>query len=129
MDQPLNQWLTGKKIGEFKYLKNEKNFLDEIKNVFHNFWRVIIWWKIKIWQKIAQALILVNDPKQPLHVRNSIKNRIFWKRIIKKPLKSWLFLNNLVPFNKQDHEKNKRGLELVTSPSSAYKTNSGKLFY
>ena len=32
-----------------KYLKNEKSFLDEIKNIFHSFWRAINWWKIKIW--------------------------------------------------------------------------------
>ena len=32
--------------------------------------------------------ILVNNPKQPLHARNSFKNKIFWKRIIKNPLKS-----------------------------------------
>ena len=25
------------------------------------------------------------DPKQPLHARNSLKGKIFWKRIIKKP--------------------------------------------
>ena len=30
-------------------------------------------------------LILVNNPKQPLHAVNSFKNKIFWKRIIKKP--------------------------------------------
>ena len=33
-------------------------------------------------------LILVNNPKQPLHARNRFKNKIFWKRIMKKPLKS-----------------------------------------
>ena len=31
LDQPLKQWLTGMKIPEFEYLKNEKSFLDEIK--------------------------------------------------------------------------------------------------
>ena len=25
-------------IQKFKYLKNEKSFLDEIKNIFHSFW-------------------------------------------------------------------------------------------
>ena len=34
------------------------------------------------------SLILVNNPKQPLHARNSFKNKILWKRIIKKPWKS-----------------------------------------
>ena len=27
--------------------KNENGFLDEIKNIFHSFWRAIIWWKNK----------------------------------------------------------------------------------
>ena len=35
-------------IPKFEYLEKEKSFLDEIKNVFHSFWRAIIWWKIKI---------------------------------------------------------------------------------
>ena len=33
-------------------------------------------------------LILVNNPKQPLHARNSFKNKLFWKSNIKKPLRS-----------------------------------------
>ena len=38
----LKQWLTGKKEGKtkiqkFKYLKNEKSFLDEMKNILHSF--------------------------------------------------------------------------------------------
>ena len=61
LDQPLKQWLTGNKIEgktkiqKFKYLKNEKIFLDEIKNIFDSFWRAIIGWKIKIWWKIADT--------------------------------------------------------------------------
>ena len=38
-----------------EYLKNEKSFLDEIKNIFHSFWGAIIWLKIKIWSKIADT--------------------------------------------------------------------------
>ena len=40
-------------------------------------------------QKLAPDpfLILVNNPKQPLHARTSFKNKILWKRIIKKALK------------------------------------------
>ena len=34
---------------KFEYLKNEKSFLDDIKKIFHSFWRAIIWCKIKIW--------------------------------------------------------------------------------
>ena len=42
LDQPLKQWLTGEKKGKtkiqkFEYLKNEKNFSGEIKNIFHSF--------------------------------------------------------------------------------------------
>ena len=33
----------GKKLQKFEYLENEKSFLDEIKNIFHSFWRTIIW--------------------------------------------------------------------------------------
>ena len=41
-EQPLKQWLTGRKKGEdgnqkCEYLKNEKSFLDEMKNIFHSF--------------------------------------------------------------------------------------------
>ena len=35
------------KLQKFKYLENEKSFLDEIKNIFHSFWRAITWWKNK----------------------------------------------------------------------------------
>ena len=33
-------------------------------------------------------LILVNNPKQPLHAKNSFNNKTFCKRIIKNPSKS-----------------------------------------
>ena len=36
-------------------------------------------------------LILLNNPKQPLHAINYFKNKIFWKTIVKKPLKSKLY--------------------------------------
>ena len=55
-------------------------------------------------------LILINNPKQPLHA------------------KLCFFLWNPVPFHEQDYE-NKRGLELVTSPFSGYKPNSEKSLY
>ena len=35
------------KIQKSEYLKNEKSFFDEIKNIFHCFWTAIIWWKNK----------------------------------------------------------------------------------
>ena len=36
-------------------------------------------------------LILVNNPKQPFYARNSFKFKIFWKKIIKRPLKKLTF--------------------------------------
>ena len=49
-DQPFKQLLTGEERGEkgntkSEYLKNEKSFLAEIKNIFHYFLRM--WWKKK----------------------------------------------------------------------------------
>ena len=35
------------KLQKFEYLENEKSFLDEIKNIFYSFQRVIIWGKNK----------------------------------------------------------------------------------
>ena len=50
-----NGW-QGEKEGKvqkhkFEYLENEKSFLDEIKNIFHSFWRPIIWWRKKFLKK------------------------------------------------------------------------------
>ena len=49
-DHPLKKWTTGEKrkkerqkIEKREYLKNENNFLDEIKSIFHNYIRAIIW--------------------------------------------------------------------------------------
>ena len=71
--------------------------------------------------------ILVNNPKQPLHARNSFKNKVFWKGLVKNLLKSQLY------FFFQTHSllmdkfiKNKGGLELVNSRSSGYETSSQK---
>ena len=47
-----------------------------------------------------------NNPKQPLHARNLFKNKIFWKRIIKKPVTLFLPLNP-VPFNGPSSQKQK----------------------
>ena len=35
------------KIQKPEYLENEKSFLDELENIFHSFWRAIIWWENK----------------------------------------------------------------------------------
>ena len=39
--------MEGEKLQKMEYLKNKKNFLNEIKYIFHSFWRAIIWWKKK----------------------------------------------------------------------------------
>ena len=40
-----------------------------------------------VYQKVAPNpfLILLNNPKLPLHARKYFKNKTFWKSIIKKP--------------------------------------------
>ena len=72
-------------------------------------------------------LILLNNAKQPFQARNPFKNKVFWKKINKKPLKklSSFFLSNLL----DKVTKNKRGLELVTSPSWGHETSSEKFLY
>ena len=54
-------------------------------------------------------IILLNNQQQPLHARNYFKNKVFWKRIIKKPFKklTLCFLSNPVPFNGQSYQKEK----------------------
>ena len=53
-------------------------------------------------------IILVNNPKQSSHARNSFKNKIFWKRIVNKPLKkSTLSFFFSVLFNGQSYQKEK----------------------
>ena len=47
---PFEPGKSGKeegKIQKFEYLGNGKSFLDEIKSIFHSFWRAIILWKNK----------------------------------------------------------------------------------
>ena len=62
-------------------------------------------------QKLAPDpfLILLNNPKQPLHARNSFKNNIFWKKDYQEALKklTLFFLLNPVAFNGQSHTKQK----------------------
>ena len=42
-----------KNLQTFEYLQNKKSFYDEIKNIFYNFLRIIIWWKNKNLIKIS----------------------------------------------------------------------------
>ena len=52
-------------------------------------------------------LILINNPKQPLHARNSFKNKKDHYKKIFKTL-TLFFLSNPVSFNAQEYEKQKR---------------------
>ena len=53
-------------------------------------------------------LILVNNPKEPLHARNYFKNKIFWKRFIKNPKLSQLyFFFRTQSLNVQNYQKQK----------------------
>ena len=94
MDRPLRQWLTrrkkrGRQIQKFEYLENKKSFLDEIKSIFHSFWRATIWLKKKHLMKIADTSFnrqscSKNEPNIKLNhifivqisfcARNAIKN-------------------------------------------------------
>ena len=62
-------------------------------------------------QKLARDpfSILLNNPKQPLHARNSFKNKIFLKEDYQKGSKKLtLFcLSNPVPFNGKSYQKQK----------------------
>ena len=91
----------------------------------------------KSWRNVHQKLVpdlflnLVNNPKQPLYARNSFKNKIFWKRIIKKPQKG----HNIIFFFRTQFllndkiVKNKRDLKLVTSCSSGYKISLDQVWW
>ena len=54
-----NGWQVEKErrteIQKIEYLENKKRFLDEIKSIFHSFWRAIISWKNKNLMKIADT--------------------------------------------------------------------------
>ena len=82
-------------------------------------------------QKLAPDLFLIflNNLKQPLDTRNSLKIRYF-ERELSKSLKKvkFIFLPNPVPLMDKV-TKNKRVLELVTSHSSGHKTSSEKFLY
>ena len=70
-------------------------------------------------------LLLANISKQPSHARNYFKNKIFWKRIIKKFLKSHLYFFFQTQSLLMDKViKNKRCLELVTRRSKDCETSS-----
>ena len=83
-----------------------------------------LWHAKNMHQKLVpdSFLILVNNPKQPLHVRNLLT---YFKRKLSKSLKKFtlFFLSNQVCFSGQGYEKQKRDLELVTSCSAGCKTN------
>ena len=74
------------------YLKKEKRYDIETLSIDRILRKDFFSWKNHaeiIHQNPVQEsfLTLVNNPKQPLHTRNCFKNKVFGKRIIKKPEK------------------------------------------
>ena len=63
-----------------------KMFFISSKNLFL-FLRYLNFCRNDVHQMLApdSFLILLNNPKQPLHARIFFKNKLFWKRIIEKP--------------------------------------------
>ena len=72
------------------YLTKEKSMtlklksIDGVSNKEHFLWKNYVG---NVQQRLVPDLfmILVNNPKQPLHARNSFESKIFRKRIIKTP--------------------------------------------
>ena len=78
-------WKGREKIQKCEYRKNEKSFLDEIKNmnIFHSFWRAIIWWKNKNWIKNSghklKVGVGVHLKKKGSSLRQPLKSEfLFW---------------------------------------------------
>ena len=88
-----------------------KNLITQVVWYLHNekkewHWNFVNWYSLKwgtfgntekIWEKWKNhaenvqhklvpkpVLIFVNKPKQPMHTTNSFKNKMYWKKIIKK---------------------------------------------
>ena len=74
------------------YLEKEKRYdiktlkIDGVLNRKHFFRKIMQ----KMYKNLVldPFLILLNNPKRPLHAINFFKDKTFWKRIIKKPWKS-----------------------------------------
>ena len=119
------------------YLENEKRYdsetlaIDTVLNKEH-FHGKFMHAKENVHQKLVPDpfFILISNPKQPLHARHSCKNKIFWKGIIKNLQESKLYFFFPTQSLLMDKViKNKRVLELMTSPSSGYKTSSKNFLY
>ena len=78
-------WKVWKGRKKIEYVENENSFLDEIKNIFHSFWRLIIWRKNKNLIKIADtsfkldAIHLVSTQNISYVFRDSKKCQFFGK--------------------------------------------------
>ena len=70
-------------VGKEKKHDIETLSIDRVLHKEHFYWKIM---QQNVHQKLVLDLflILVNNPKQPLHARSYFKNKIFWKRIVKK---------------------------------------------
>ena len=94
------------------YLKKAKKYDIQTLSI-ESIRKITFLWKNhteNVQQKLVPDLfiIFVNNPKQPLHVRNYFKGKIF-ERGLSKSLKkvTSFFLLNLVPFKRQSYQKQK----------------------
>ena len=79
-------------IQKIEYLENEKSFLDEIKSIFHSFWRAIIWWKNENLMKIVDTSFNSNwaDSNVLLYqISVNLKNFSFRVQICPKNTSGW----------------------------------------
>ena len=86
--------------------------IDRLLNKEHFYGKIMKWKNPAegVHQKLVpdSFLILVNNPKQELHARNSFKIRYFERRSSKSLKKlNLLFLLKPVPFNEQCYKKQK----------------------
>ena len=79
--------VEGKFFLKFEYLENEKNFLDEIKSIFHSFWRAILWenqrYHIQVLKLVSAIFIKLLFFNQMIALQKLWKNAFY---LIKKAL-------------------------------------------
>ena len=93
----FESWKCGKegeKLQKLEYLENEKSFLDEIKNIFHSFWRAIIWWKNKKLIKNSghKLLVAVKGLKIQWYLLSWRSSKLAWRQILLGS-ENWNFRN------------------------------------
>ena len=110
----------GRKWQKCEHLDNENSFLDEIKYIFHSFWRPIIWWKNEHLIKIADTSLkrqyfikfnsfqvnksflypLKTSENQRLFIFREYGNaKLVWSGLMTERLGTWLCLRSNLRFS------------------------------